>query len=75
MPRRKSLAENHISLSEALQTNRLEMFIAQEEAKGRSPADVQEVFLAIDTLVKAPRSKDQTSRSSSRDGSSGKRTR
>lgn len=67
--------DSRLSLSEALATGRLEEFIQQEEARGVTPADTQELLAALETTIKAPRSEDQTSRSSSRDGSSGKRTR
>ena len=61
-----------LTLKEALASDRLEDFIRQEEARGVEPADMQELLSALETTIKAPRSEGQTSRSSSRDGSSGK---
>lgn len=63
-----------ISLAEAVSTNRLSDFIAQEEACGIGPIDRAELDALTAALIKAPQSKDQTSRSPLRDGSTGKRT-
>jgi hypothetical protein len=64
-----------LSLREAIRANRLEEFIAQEEARGVGPIDRAELDRALVKVIKAPRLEDQTSHSPSRDGSSGKRTR
>lgn len=65
----------YLSLSEAQRLGRIDEFIAQEEAHGFSPVDRAELEHALAKVIKAPRSKDQTSHSPSRDGSTGKRTR
>jgi hypothetical protein len=64
-----------LTLSEAIKTGQLQEFIAQEEARGVGPVDRAELDRALAKMIKAPRSKDQTSRSPSPDGSTGKRTR
>ena len=61
-----------LTLREAIRLGRLDDFVRQEEARGVPTADAEDVFSTLDALIKAPRSKDQTSHSSSRDGSSGK---
>lgn len=64
---------NTLSLTKALKTNRLPEFIAQEEARGIGPAERKRLDALIrEAATKPPRSKDRTSRSASRDGSSGK---
>jgi hypothetical protein len=65
----------HLTLSNALKSGRLDDFIAQEEARGIGPIGRAELNLYIAALVKSQQSKDQTSRSPRRDGSTGKRTR
>jgi hypothetical protein len=60
----------HLSLSEAVRTNRLAEFIAQEEARGIGPIDRADFEAAFGKVVKAPRSGNRTSRSASHDGSS-----
>ncbi len=64
-----------LSLSSATRDGRLPEFIAQEEARGIGPINRAELDRDIAALIKAPQSKDQTSRSASGDGSTGKRTR
>jgi len=64
-----------LSLLEAMKAGRLGDFIAQEEARGIGSIDRSELDRALAKLVKAPQSKDQTSRSPLPDGSTGKRTR
>jgi len=64
-----------LTLSKAVKSGRLQEFVAQEEARGIGPVGRQELDRHIAELVKAPQSKDQTSRSASVDGSTGKRTR
>ena len=61
-----------LTLREALVIGRLDDFIAQEEARGIPAADTEELIGALENLIKAPQSEDQTSRSSSHGGSSGK---
>lgn len=64
-----------ITLADTLKVGCLDDFIAQEKARGIGSVD----FAAFDRLIgkaaKSPRAKDRTSRSASRDGSSGKKTR
>lgn len=64
-----------ITLSEALQSGRLQEFIAQEEARGIGPADTRDLDSTLSRLITAGKSEDQTSRSASGDGSIGKKTR
>ena len=61
-----------ISLSEALNQDRLEEFIAQEEARGVGPIKEAEFDLSASSVIKTPQSADQTSGSPRRDGSRGK---
>jgi hypothetical protein len=63
-----------LTLTDALKTKRLQEFIAQEEARGVGPADRADLDRALAKAIKAPRSKDQTSHSPLRDGSTGTRT-
>jgi hypothetical protein len=64
-----------LTLSDAMKTGQLQEFIAQEEARGVGSIERAELDRALAAMLKAPRSEDQTSRSPSRDGSTGKRTR
>lgn len=64
-----------LNLMLALGAGRLEEFIAQEEARGIGPIDRAEFDGAVDSLIKAPRLADQTSRSASGGNSTGKKTR
>ena len=64
-----------LTLAEAIKNGRLQDFIAQEETRGIGPVGRAELDLAIAALIKAPQSEDQTSRSPSGGGSTGKRTR
>ncbi len=66
---------SELSLKEALDSGLLAEFVAQQEARGIGPIDRAEFDVLTATLVKAPQSADQTSRSSSGGGSTGKRTR
>lgn len=61
-----------LTLSEAIKTGRLQDFIAQEEARGVEPVTGSELDRALKTVIKPPQSEDRTSRSASRDGSTGK---
>jgi len=63
-----------LSLREAIKSGKLQDFATQEEARGIGPIDRAELDAAVAAMLKAPRSKDQTSRSPSRDGSTEKRT-
>lgn len=49
-----------LSLREALTTDRLEEFIAQEEARGVEACEVKELEETIELLAKSPQSEDQT---------------
>lgn len=60
-----------LSLAEACRTNRLDDFIAQEEARG-VVADREAFERLVSSAVKPPQSAGQTSRSPSGDGSTGK---
>jgi len=64
-----------MTLAEAIRLDRLSDFIAQEEARGVGPADKPALEHALARVIKAGKSEDQTSRSASSDGSTGKRTR
>jgi len=64
-----------LTLSEAMKTGQLQEFIAQEEARGVGPIDRGDLDRALSKIIKAPQSKDQTSHSASRSGSTEKRTR
>lgn len=61
-----------LTLSEAIRRGRLDEFIAQEEARGVGPIDKAELDAALAKAIKSPQSADRTSRSPSRDGSTGK---
>jgi hypothetical protein len=58
-----------ITLSDALKSGRLSEFIEQEEARGVGPASKRKLDAAIKKLATQPRPANQTSRSTSRDGS------
>jgi hypothetical protein len=64
-----------LTLAEARKSGRLQEFAAQEEARGIGPIDRAAFDGAVAKVIKATRSKGQTSRSASGDGLSGKRTR
>lgn len=64
-----------LTLATALSSGRLTDFIAQEEARGVGPINRAEFDAAKAALIRAPRSKGRTSRSSSGDGSSETKTR
>jgi hypothetical protein len=64
-----------LSLRQAIEQNRVDDFIRQEEARGVGSIDRAKFNASIAALIKAPQSEDQTSRSPSGDGSTGKRTR
>jgi hypothetical protein len=64
-----------LTLAAALKSGRLDDFIAQEEARGVGSIDRAEFDCLLGKAVKAPQSKDRTSRSPLPGGSTGKRTR
>lgn len=64
-----------LSLADALKEGRINEFIAQEEARGIGPIDLDAFNALTATLIKAPQSEDQTLRSPSGDNSTGRRTR
>jgi hypothetical protein len=64
-----------LSLAEAIRSDRLGEFIAQEEARGIGPIDHVEFRGAVAQVVKAQQSEDRTSRSASGGNSSGTKTR
>lgn len=61
-----------LSLSEAVRGGRLEEFAKQEELRGVGPVGEGELHSMLSKVIKAPRSKRQTSRSASRGGSAEK---
>lgn len=69
------MTESYITLREAMESGRLTEFVAQEEARGVGPADKADLDRALSRLIKAGKSEDQTSRSASSNGSTGKKTR
>ena len=58
-----------LNLRQALESDRLEDFIEQEEANGVGWADIEKFDKALVRIIKPPRLADQPSRSPSRDGS------
>lgn len=60
-----------VTLRRAIRENRLDDFIAQEEARGVGPINEAELNDAIKVTIKPQQSEDQTSRSHGRGGSSG----
>jgi hypothetical protein len=64
-----------LTLKDAIRDKRLAEFIAQEEARGLSHADIAKLEAALAAAIKPQRSKSQTSRSRAGDSSPGKRTR
>lgn len=57
-----------MTLAEAIKEDRLDEFIAQEEACGVRPVDEADLDEALRHIIKPRRSEDQTSRSPSGDG-------
>jgi hypothetical protein len=64
-----------LSLSQAIKQGKIAEFIAQEEAREVGPIDHVEFGTLAAALVRAAQSENQTSRSVSGDGSSGKKIR
>jgi hypothetical protein len=69
------MVDAYITLAEALESGKLDDFAAQEIARGVGPICRSEFDSLTAALIKAPQLEDQTSRSPSGDGSTGKRTR
>ena len=63
-----------LTLTQAIKTGKLQEFTEQEEARGMGPIDRAEFESLSTALIKARQSTGRTSRSSSGDGSSGKKT-
>jgi hypothetical protein len=61
-----------LSLREAIESGRLQEFIAQEEARGVGPISEAAFDNTASVVIKTPQSDDQTSGSPRRDGSRGK---
>lgn len=61
-----------LSLSKAMESGRLQEFIAQEEARGVGPISEAEFDAAASAVIRTPQQDDQTSGSPRRDGSRGK---
>ena len=70
--KKESRVTPDLSLTEAVKTGRLKEFIAQEEARGVSPADLKEFQELSARLIKDTPQEDRTSRSHGRGGSNGK---
>lgn len=66
---------SHLSLAEAQRIGALEEFILQAEKAGVGPIPQADFDAAASKVIKHEPQSDQTSRSSSRDGSTGRRTR
>lgn len=66
------MADVLLSLADAIRTNRLSAFIAQEEARGIGPADPRALDALVAEAAKERQSEDRASRSPSGDGSTGK---
>lgn len=69
------MTEPYITLSQALKLGKTDEFALQEEARGIGPALLNAFDATLAGIVKAPLSGGRTLRSSSLDGSSGKKTR
>lgn len=67
-----TVRKDRLTLKKALEMNRLDDFVAQEEARGFDPIDRAELDAAIAKILTPPQSEDQTSRSPSSGGSTGK---
>lgn len=61
-----------MTLAEAIKTDRLEDFVRQQEAAGVGPATEADFLSAASKVIKHETRSDRTSRSASRDGSTGK---
>jgi len=65
------MASDRLTLKKAIQLNRLGDFISQAEADGIGPGSEPDTYALLREASKPLQSEDQTSRSPSRDGSSG----
>jgi hypothetical protein len=61
-----------LTLQEARRLGKIAEFAEQEEGRGVGAVLASDYNRALEALIKAPQSEDQTSRSPSRGGSSGK---
>jgi hypothetical protein len=61
-----------LTLQQARQLGKIKEFAEQEERRGVKAVLESDYGRALEALIKAPQSEDQTSRSLSRGGSSGK---
>lgn len=61
-----------LTLAQAIRDGRLEDFIEEQEARGLPPVEKSKLESALARAIKPPQPEDQTSRSVSRGGSSGK---
>lgn len=66
------MATETLTLRQAIALNRLDDFIAQEEARGVGPADASDLDDALRNVIRGTRSEDQTSRSPGGGGSTGR---
>ena len=66
------MATPRLTLRKALEADRLDHFIRQQETEDVGPVDERELMDTIKRTIKPPRSEDRTSRSPLRDGSTGK---
>jgi hypothetical protein len=66
---------DRLTLAEALRSDRLSEFVAEQEAGGLAAADRQRFERVVRAAVSRGTAEDRTSRSRSGDGSSGSRTR
>ncbi len=64
-----------LTLFEALKTNRLQQFINEQEAYAINPIVEKEFQQLSEKLIESEQSKDQTSRSVSHEGPTGKQIR
>lgn len=60
-----------LTLSDALKEDRLDEFVAQEEARGVGPVERRELEDKVAALLRTTQSEDRTPRSASSDGSTG----
>lgn len=65
----------NLSLMQALNEDRLEDFIKQQEAAGVGPVSETDFNQLSEKLIKSEKSEDRTLHSAYRDGSNGKQTR
>ena len=68
-------SHSYLSLADAQASGKIDEFIVQEEQRGIGSVSLADLDRALSRLIKAEKREDQTSRSASSDGSTGKRTR